>query len=85
LTFLFPKCPHHKLYLKKIQKRKNQKKKKKIAGVAGHPVWPRGGSATPINFFFLSFFGFFFKNKIYDEGILRIKRPKGLNCYNLKV
>ena len=27
----------------------------------------------------------FLKKKIYDEGILGIKRPKGLNCHNLKV
>ena len=35
--------------------------------VAGHPVWPRGGSAT---------LAIFFLNKIYDEGILRKKKKK---------
>jgi hypothetical protein len=34
-----------------------------------------------------SFLGFFFKkkHKIYDEGILGIKKPNGLNYHNLKV
>jgi hypothetical protein len=49
-------------------------------GVAGHHLW--GGSATPAIFF--SFLDFFL-NKIYDEGILGIKWPNGLNCHNLKV
>jgi hypothetical protein len=44
LTFLFPKCPHHKFYFKKkIQKRKNQKKKKML----GWPNHPLGGGRPP--------------------------------------
>jgi hypothetical protein len=45
-------------------------------GSAAPHLW--GDSATPTIFFF-------FLNKIYDDGILGIKMPNGLNCHNLKV
>jgi hypothetical protein len=49
LLLFFPKMPpsHILFYFFKKKKSKKKKKKKKYAGVAGHPVWPRGGSAAP--------------------------------------
>jgi hypothetical protein len=78
-------------FKKKIQKRKNQTKN--IAGVAEPPLGQTRWPATtyrvvrpPQQIFFFGFFFFgFFLKKNYDEGILEIKRPKGLNCHNLKV
>jgi hypothetical protein len=59
-------------------------------GVAEPPLGQTGWPATtyrvvrPPQQFFFSFLDFL-KNKIFDDGILRIKRPKGVNCHNLKV
>ena len=87
-------------FLKKKKNPNKKKKKKNCWGGQTQPPH-KWWLATPFGlvvvrsppdqqFFFFFFFGFFFflkkkQNEIYDEGILGIKRPKGLNCHNLKV